>query len=79
MNVAEINPGTEGTLSHYCAIALPLTIVTVWVIIAFQSKYIFKEKTSFLKRLGWPAYILINIIKESAKTDKTDKISDDVV
>jgi hypothetical protein len=64
MNVVEINPGSVGTLPHYFSIALPLTIVTAWIIIAFQSKYIFEEKTTFFKRLGWPAYLLIQMIKE---------------
>lgn len=64
MNVVEINPGSVGTLPHYFSIALPLTIVTAWIIIAFQSKYIFKEQTTFFKRLGWPAYLLIQMIQE---------------
>ena len=70
MNVAEINPGTTGTLPHYFAVAFPMTIVTAWIIIAFQSKYIFKEKTTFFKRLGWPAYLLIEMIQEK-KNDST--------
>jgi len=70
MNVAEINPGSLGTLPHYFAIALPMTIVTAWVIIAFQSKYIFKKETNFFKRLGWPAYLVIQMGQEL--TQKND-------
>jgi hypothetical protein len=78
MNVTEINPGTAGTLPHYFAISLPLTIVTAWIVIAFQSKYIFKEKTHFFKRLGWPAYLFINMIKDrKAKMDEIQIFSDD--
>lgn len=61
MNVIEINPqgGTALTnLSQYVALTLPLTVVTAWIIIAFQSKYIFPEGTSFYKRLGWPIFII---------------------
>jgi len=61
MNVVEINPqgGTAITnLSQYVALTLPLTILTAWIIIAFQSKYIFPEGTSFYKRLGWPIFIM---------------------
>ena len=54
MNVAEINPGTLGTLPHYIAVALPFTIFTAWIIIAFQSKYIFKDEVPFWWRLTWP-------------------------
>ena len=69
MNVAEINPGTNGTLPHYFAIAFPFTIVTAWVIIAFQSKHIFKERTTFFRRLGWPIYLLLDMIKQRSQKD----------
>lgn len=36
MNVDEINPGTLANLPHYVAIALPLTAVTIWIIVAYQ-------------------------------------------
>ncbi|KAH9474783.1 hypothetical protein JR316_0013248 [Psilocybe cubensis] len=58
MNVSEINPGSLGTLPRYIEIALPLTLVTAWIIIAFQSTYIFPENTGFMKRLGWPVYLI---------------------
>lgn len=43
MNVNEINPGSGTKISIYVAVALPLTVFTAWIIIAFQSRYIFKE------------------------------------
>ena len=58
MNVGEINPGTKGTISQYIAVAVPLTIVSIWVIMAFQSKHIFPRGTSFAKRLGWPIFLI---------------------
>ncbi|KAF8157287.1 hypothetical protein BJ912DRAFT_1035868 [Pholiota molesta] len=64
MNVREINPGTIGTLGIYIAISIPLTIITAWVIIAFQSRYIFPENTSFMKRLGWPMYLIQKMIQK---------------
>lgn len=72
MNVSEINPqgGTALTnISQYIALTLPLTIVTAWIIIAFQSKYIFPEGTSFYKRLGWPIFI-INVISRKRSGGK---------
>ena len=69
MNVIEINPGSNGTLPHYFAIAFPFTIVTAWVIIAFQSKHIFKERTTFFRRLGWPIYLLLDMIKQRSQKD----------
>jgi len=58
MNVREIAPSTNGTLGHYAATAVCFTAVTVWIIVAFQSKHIFGEDTSIWMRLGWP-YMLI--------------------
>ena len=69
MNVIEINPDSNGTLPHYFAIAFPFTIVTAWVIIAFQSKHIFKERTTFFRRLGWPIYLLLDMIKQRSQKD----------
>jgi len=61
MNVIEINPqnGKATTsLAQYVALALPLTLITIWIIIAFQSKHIFPQGTSVIKRLGWPFLML---------------------
>ncbi|KDR77305.1 hypothetical protein GALMADRAFT_440828 [Galerina marginata CBS 339.88] len=58
MNVKEISPDTHGTLPHYVAAALPFTLITVWIIVASQSKYIFSENVSFWKRLAWPFLLL---------------------
>jgi hypothetical protein len=72
MNVAEINPqnGTAITnLAQYVALALPLTILTVWVIIAFQSRYIYPRGTSFFKRLGWPVF-LVTVISRKRQIEK---------
>ncbi len=54
MNVGEISPGTNGTLPHYFAIAAVLTLVTVWIVMTFQSKYLFDSGSTFWMRLVWP-------------------------
>jgi len=59
MNVKEINPTNNGMsvpykLVHYAATAISFTLASIWIIIAFQSKGILGENTSFWKRLGWP-------------------------
>ncbi|KAH6910724.1 hypothetical protein BKA70DRAFT_1463926 [Coprinopsis sp. MPI-PUGE-AT-0042] len=58
MNVTEINPEGTATLPHYIAVALPLTVFTAWVIVAFQSRYIFEEEAPFWHRLAWPFILL---------------------
>ncbi|PBK63762.1 hypothetical protein ARMSODRAFT_1023661 [Armillaria solidipes] len=54
MNVGEISPGTNKTLPHYFAIAAVLTLLTVWIIMTFQSKCLFDSGSTFWMRLVWP-------------------------
>jgi hypothetical protein len=59
MNVSEINPSTNASLWQYFAVTVPLTLFTAWIIVAFQSKYIFPKNTSMMKRLAWPYYLVL--------------------
>ncbi|KAF7304262.1 hypothetical protein HMN09_00827500 [Mycena chlorophos] len=63
MNVREIVPGTNETLGHYAAFALPFTIVTIWIIVALQTRKRDpgsflqpdgEEENSLLHRFSWP-------------------------
>ena len=36
MNIREINPGTKGTLLHFFEAVIPLTLITIWLIVAYQ-------------------------------------------
>ncbi|KAK0230350.1 cora-like Mg2+ transporter protein-domain-containing protein [Armillaria fumosa] len=56
MNVRELTGGeeTEGTLTHYFAAAVPLTLLTIWVVMTFQSKHLFASGSTFWMRLVWP-------------------------
>jgi hypothetical protein len=58
MNVKEMVNGTKGTLGHYAATAVGFTAATVWIIVAFQSKHIFGDESSFWLRLGWPYFLI---------------------
>ncbi|KIK67894.1 hypothetical protein GYMLUDRAFT_256709 [Collybiopsis luxurians FD-317 M1] len=55
MNVRELN-SAFGTLAQYFAVAFSLTAITIWIVIAFQSKHLVRDReaTSFWKRLAWP-------------------------
>jgi hypothetical protein len=71
MNVEAIN-GTGGPITSYLALALPLTMVTAWIIIAFQSENIFPPGTSFIKRLGWPVFFISMMSKKRRRVAEPD-------
>ncbi|KAK0224094.1 hypothetical protein IW262DRAFT_873230 [Armillaria fumosa] len=54
MNVREISPGTNGSLLFYFLVAVPLTLLTVRIIMAFQSKRPSESRSTFWMRLVWP-------------------------
>lgn len=59
MNVQELVPTTTGTIEHYVVTTVGFTLVTVWIITAFQCRYIFRPGVSFWLRLGWPVFLLL--------------------
>jgi hypothetical protein len=63
MNVKTFSPDAEGTLPVYVEIAITLTAMTIWIIVAFQSRYIFAEGTSVWVRLAWPFLLIWKLIK----------------
>ncbi|KAF9260451.1 hypothetical protein L218DRAFT_962611 [Marasmius fiardii PR-910] len=74
MNVHEIVPDTNQSLPHYFAVALPLTAATIWLVMTFQSKYLFGNKNaSFLQRLAWP-WLLFKMLFGSDKGQEPEKL-----
>ncbi|EEB90178.1 hypothetical protein MPER_11654 [Moniliophthora perniciosa FA553] len=64
MNVKEIADGTTETLPHYFAIALPLTVLTIWIVMTFQSRYMFgTRQTTFIQRLAWPVLLFKSVFR----------------
>ncbi|KAG6868349.1 hypothetical protein C0993_004689 [Termitomyces sp. T159_Od127] len=63
MNIQNLVPDTVGTLAHYFEVAIPLTMVTIWIVVTFQSKNIYPEGTSLFTRLGWPVQLCLNLLK----------------
>ena len=65
MNVAEINPGTLGTLAHYVETTISFTLLTVYVVITLQTETSFHEKDAkFHQRAAWPYLFLRRWILE---------------
>lgn len=61
MNVREITADATETMSHYAAVSIAFTVLTAWLVVAFQSHSPFHEPGSgFWRRLSWPfSYIII--------------------
>lgn len=77
-NIKEIVPHTTGTLRNYVATAVSFTLLSIWIIIAFQSKHLLGEDTTLWQRLAWP-YMLCSMYFKSRKTPKEDHEDDDIV
>jgi hypothetical protein len=76
MNVKEINPGNHKSsapvpykMIHYAVTSLSFTLASIWIIIAFQSKHMLGENTSFWKRLGWPYLLLRNGTRDKSEEE----------
>ncbi|KAF8873989.1 hypothetical protein BD779DRAFT_1568105 [Infundibulicybe gibba] len=55
MNVREIVDDTHGTLAHYFEVAIPLTAVTIWIILAVHHRIRRQDPSQpFWSGLGWP-------------------------
>ncbi|KAJ7135427.1 hypothetical protein C8R43DRAFT_1020979 [Mycena crocata] len=68
MNIKEISPETHGSLPHYFETALPLTFLTVWVVMAFQSKYLLGDDTTVWQRLIWPVSLMRRALKKRGES-----------
>ena len=69
MNVIELNSGTYGTLAHYVAATLPLTAFTIWIIIAFQSRFVLREDEAMWKKLLWPIALVHRLFSRTRNTN----------
>ena len=70
MNVREIVPETRPSLAHYFITTCSLTAATIWIIVAFQSRYLFNQKMPFWLRLGWPIYLIYRQFEKITNPEK---------
>jgi hypothetical protein len=56
MNIREIDPMTHGSVRLYFATMVPLTFLTVWIVMAVQSKYSYPnpDGVTIWTRVMWP-------------------------
>jgi len=74
MNVTTFVPNTGGTIPHYLAVTIPLTTITVWVVMAFQSKHLYPDGTSLWRRFGWPVQLCLNLLGTTSKRKKENEM-----
>lgn len=76
MNVRELNGSVPG-ITRYLEVAIPLTVVTVWIIVALQGKWHLddiarggRRRESVWKQLWWPLTSMTNLFKEQNELRK---------
>ena len=63
MNVVELNPQTGlFPLARFFEAAVPFTLVTIWIIVAFQNRLILQNGDSVWRRLLWPLAAFDNLV-----------------
>lgn len=71
MNITELaGSSVKGTVPHYLAVTITLTLLTVWLVIALQSESPFHEKgkvTPLRRRLLWPYTFIHRITKRRSQ------------
>ncbi|KAE9410090.1 hypothetical protein BT96DRAFT_847881 [Gymnopus androsaceus JB14] len=75
MNVKELSQDTKGSFPHYFAAALPLTVLTVWVVVSFNSRHLFKGTKipiTFWTRLAWPVFLVKSMYFDGTKKKNRD-------
>ncbi|PPQ91004.1 hypothetical protein CVT25_013929 [Psilocybe cyanescens] len=82
MNLVNLEDGSYGTLAHYFEVAIPLTCLTIWVIVGLhQSKAqhddVENQETGVLYRLQWPIRSARYVITMMRKRRK--RVSEGVV
>ncbi|KIK40559.1 hypothetical protein CY34DRAFT_24766 [Suillus luteus UH-Slu-Lm8-n1] len=57
MNVREITQDATETLSHYAAVSIAFTVLTAWLVVAFQAHSpVHEVGCGFWRRLSWPVF-----------------------
>jgi len=71
MNVVELNPGGYTSLARFFAASVPLTLFTIWIIVAFQNRFVQRHYRGGIWKLLWPIMFLKTLIPGSSKKNDT--------
>ncbi|KAK1231178.1 hypothetical protein PQX77_005704 [Marasmius sp. AFHP31] len=74
MNVKEVTHDDNPGVVVYVAVAIPLTVLTIWVIMTFQIKHFFQDDTTFWMRLWWPVLLFRSVFGLDERSQRSDTI-----
>jgi len=76
MNIKNLQDGSLGTIPEYLAYAIPLTAVTIWVIMALHSSKARMEESDkgFIHRLRWPITELLQTWKRKRRRGNANNV-----
>ena len=70
MNIHNLEDGTHGTWGHYFEIAIPLTALTIWIVVSLRSNRVSRaEADGLLYRLQWPIRSVRWLMERNGKTE----------
>ena len=72
MNCFELNPGGHFPLIRFFEVTIPLTLITIWIVMAFHNRFILRDdRASIWKKLLWPIVALNTFISQfGMKSDR---------
>ena len=70
MNMTTLQDSTHGTWAHYVESAIPLTVLTIWIVVGLHSTRVGRDEAndSLLYRLQWPIRSVKDLLKRNRKT-----------
>jgi len=71
MNINTLQDSTHGTWAHYVEVAIPLTVLTIWIIVGLHSNQVNRDEGhgSLLYRFQWPIRSVKDLMKRNRKTE----------
>jgi hypothetical protein len=74
MNVTEINTGSVVNLARYFELAVPLTAVTVWVVVSLQSKARLGDpEATMWSQMWWPFIAVMDLFRPLMRGRRGDR------
>ena len=72
MNISGLQESTHATWAQYVEFALPLTAVTIWIVVGLHSNKVGRDEpeNDLLYRLLWPIHSAKRLMKHSRRAKK---------